>query len=159
MGTLGHIELSIPVIWHYTSEVRQAVDTVMQGHAGPLRQATQMVASELVENALKYGQATPEIQQIRFSLWLNEQEIVIEVTNGVCDRAALAEFEARIATIKQSDDKEELLLSRMQEIFARPTFESQLGLYRIASEGGFQLEYNYNVSALTVRATRKIHGQ
>ena len=95
MGTVGHIELSIPVIWHYTSEVRQAVDSVMQGHAGPLRQATQMVASELVENALKYGQATPEIQQIRFSLWLNEQEIVIEVTNGVCDRAALAEFEAR----------------------------------------------------------------
>jgi hypothetical protein len=159
METLGHIDLSIPVIWQYTNEVRQAVDRVMQAHAGLLRQATQMVASELVENALKYGQATPELQQIRFTLWLTEQEVIIEVTNGVCDRTALAEFEARIATIKQSDNKEELLLTRMQEIIARPTFESQLGLYRIVSEGGFQLEYNYNVSALTVRATRRIDGQ
>lgn len=158
MGAGGHVELSIPVIWHYTNEVRQAVDRIMESYAEPLRQATKMVASELVENAIKYGRRTPELDRIRFILWLSEQDVIIEVINGIGDQAALATLEERLAAINESDNREELLLKRMQEIVDRPAQASQLGLYRIASEGGFHLEYSYNVSVLTVRATRKIYG-
>lgn len=158
MGGCGHVELSIPVIWHYTNEVRQAVDQVMAACAEPLRQATKMVASELVENAIKYGRRTSEIEQIRFILSLSEQDVIIEVINGIDDQAALAILEERVAAIRGSENREELLLKRMQEIVDRPAQASQLGLYRIASEGGFHLDYSFNVSVLTVRATRKIYG-
>ena len=158
MGAGGHVELSIPVIWHYTNEVRQAVDRIMESYAEPLRQATKMVASELVENAIKYGRRTPELDRIRFILWLSEQDVIIEVINGIDDQAALAILEERVAAIRGSENREELLLKRMQEIVDRPAQASQLGLYRIASEGGFHLDYSFNVSVLTVRATRKIYG-
>ena len=158
MAAGGYVELRIPVIWHYTNKVRQAVDKVMATYAESLRQATKMVASELVENAIKYGQLTPESKQIRFLLSLSEQDVIIEVENGIDDRTALAALEARVAAINETENREELLLKRMQEIVDRPAQSSQLGLYRIVSEGGFHLEYSYNVSVLTVRATRKIHG-
>lgn len=156
MGVGGYIELRIPILWHYTNRVRQAVDQAMASYAESLRQATKMVASELVENAIKYGQL--ESKEIRFLLSLSEQTVIIEVENGIDDRAALAALEARVAAINQADNHEELLLKRMQEIVDRPVQASQLGLFRIASEGGFHLEYSYNVSVLKVRATRKIHG-
>lgn len=158
MAMGGQLKMDIPVVRPRTSEVRHAVDQAMAAYAEPLRRAAQMVASELVENAIKYGQHTPELAPIRFVLSLSEQDVTIEVANDIDDRAALAILEARVAAINESADREELLLNRMQEIIDRSTQDSQLGLYRIASEGGFHLEYSYNVSVLTVRATRKIYG-
>lgn len=158
MGAGGYVELRIPIIWHYTNQVRQAVDQAMAAYAESLRQATKMVASELVENAIKYGRLTAESKEIRFLLSLSEQDVIIEVENGIDDQTTLAALEARVAAINKAENREELLLKRMQEIVDRPGQASQLGLFRIASEGGFHLEYSYNVSVLTVRAIRKIHG-
>jgi len=151
------VQLNIPVFWYYTNEVRQAVDRIMQTHPEAVRKATKMVASELVENAIKYGRSTKEIEQVSFLLVLEDKQIIIEVKNGLSDPAELAELSSRIKSIQASANREELLLKRMQEIIDNPAQGSQIGLYRIASEGGFDLDYGCDGSILTVRATREIN--
>lgn len=104
------------------------------------------------------GSTSSKSQDLRLLLSLSEQDVIIEVESGIDAQTTLAALEARAAAINEAANREERLLKRMQEIVDRPFQASQLGLLRIACEGGFYREHSHNVSVLTVRATRKSHG-
>lgn len=151
------VQMQIPVVWHYTSRVRHEVEQVLRDYPFDLRRAAQMVASELVENAIKYGCSVEGMQEASFLLTLTDQAICIEVSSGVSDSSDLEEVVKLIDEISHVKNKENLLIARMQEMLISPDRQGRLGLYRIVSEGKSQLTYEYQAPILTMRAVRALH--
>ncbi len=107
-------------------------------------QAVGMVSSELVENAIKYGDwEHPDQSLFRFSFCLSNGEIVIHVSNPVAaDAKAPKELLNTVAWINQFSSPAEAYMARMQEIAEQPKDSevSCMGLVRVAYEGGFELD-------------------
>jgi hypothetical protein len=146
------LQIEIPVVWHYVKKVADAVAQALNDYPENVRYVSVMVASELVENAIKYGRRVPSLIDAQFSLQFGPQAIEIEVANGVLNEESVAMAQATIQLISSTEDKEELYLNRMREIMINPKVKGQLGLYRIAHEGQFQLSCTYVDQILTVRA-------
>jgi hypothetical protein len=68
----------------------------------------------------------------------------------------VGELRARIDEIARSADKEALYMQRVTQVLSRPGASGNLGLYRIALEGGFALDCSYEDGIVTVSATREI---
>lgn len=150
------ISLSIPILWEYVREVRRMVRDALAGRDEGLRSAATMVASELVENAIKYGESVHGAPDVTFSLTVGTDCLTIEVTNGVASTTALDDVREALDQIGQAGDREALYVSRLERLLARPSQQGKLGLYRVGFEGGFDLRYTYVQSVLTVTATRGI---
>ena len=148
------IHLDIPVSWQFVRSVKKMVEESLAEVAEPVRYAAGMVASELVGNAIKYGEATAAAPYATLRLEVTEHCIVIVVANGVKSPERAQQVQRRIEQMTQSQDKEGFYLNRLQELLSGSTHGSQLGLYRIGYEGEFELSYTFAEQVLTVRATR-----
>ena len=115
-----------------------------------------MVASELVENAMKYGKSLPHIAVPVFCLSRANNNLLIEVANGATSMNSVNELRERIELIAKSPNREELYLSRLCEIMENRHQFGQLGLYRIGYEGGFTLTFDYSNEILSVTAMRGV---
>ncbi len=112
-------------------------------------------ASELCENAIKYGTAVPGMEEIQFELRLTGQQITIQVSNGIPANDDLAELKAIISAIKRTSDPAKLYNDRLQALMESPNRrKTQLGLYRIVHEAGFKLDYTYHNRILCMIASR-----
>lgn len=150
------IDVTIQPIWHLVRSIRQRVDEALEGYAPALRVAAVMTASELVENAIKYGDGAAPQAGVRFSLGVGSNLLRLQVVNASMNRVRVGELLARIHEIERSADKEALYLRRVAQILSRPGASGNLGLYRIALEGGFALGCSYEQGIVTVSATREI---
>jgi hypothetical protein len=150
------IDETIAPVWRMARSLRMRVHDALSGHAPELRVAAAMAASELVENAIKYGDAAAAFADIRFSLWVGSGSVRIQVVNAAANRAGVDELRARIEEIERSTDKEALYLQRVIQALGCPRDSGNLGLYRIALEGGFSLECGYAEGVVTVSATRSL---
>jgi hypothetical protein len=119
-----------------------------------LRSAAVMVTSELVENAVKYGEEVPAARQITVALETGQSAIVIQVTNGSADLRAVDALARRVDEIMSAPDKSVLYLARLEELLSEPTETGKLGLYRIAFEGQFDIQFSYANQVVTMTATR-----
>lgn len=144
-------------IWQRVREVRRRVGEIARDLAPEVRDAAVMVAAELVENAIKYGESTPGCEDIEVHVRIETERVVIEVHNGVSNPATTAELSERIRQISESDDREALYVGRLTEMLSEPGQSSKLGLYRMGFEGKFTLEYQVDDQVLKVRATRVLH--
>jgi hypothetical protein len=156
MENKNSIKVLINPTWNVISEIRKKTADLLKDYDQSLLDATMMVASELMENAVKYGQAVPSESMIEFQLSVNGR-ITIKVTNGLTSEKDLLTVKIHIDKIKTSGDPGLLYTERLKELLENPKQGiSQLGLYRIAYEGEFKLDYSYNDKLLTIIAQRDI---
>lgn len=146
----------IPVAWHHIREARTLVQEALTQHARALREAAGMTLSELLENALKYGEAVQGMPGASYTLVVEDEYVEIHVSNGLNSQQSLAELKRRIDAIAAADDKQALYIERLEEIMNNPSAGGQLGLFRIACEGGFDLSYRFEPPILTVTARRPL---
>jgi hypothetical protein len=151
------ITLSITPTWSILKEVQEKTEQFMKNKnaKGEYIDATVMCASELVENAIKYGSSISDQNLITFELSTGDGRICIKVTNGIKDEKDVRNVKIHIDRLKKTKDPGLLYTERLRELMDNPKpGASQLGLYRIAYEGEFRLDYQYQNRVLKVKAER-----
>lgn len=153
------ISLSITPTWSILKDVKEKTASYMhsKGYAEDVIDATIMCASELIENAIKYGSERPDGTTISFDLKTDSKTIIISVSNGVrTDEDRKNVFE-HIEKLRNNTDPAKLYTDRLMELMNNPRPGiSQLGLYRIAYEGEFSLDCSFANNTLTILAKRKL---
>ncbi|MBL9007164.1 MAG: hypothetical protein JNJ46_23105 [Myxococcales bacterium] len=148
------IKMDIPVAWQFVKNVKLMVEETLRSYPDNIRYSAGMVASELVGNAIKYGDRTESAPQAKFEISVTDSHVVIEVSNGVRSVDHLEQVTKRIDELAGSTNKEEFYLRRLQELLSGVSQGSQLGIYRIGYEGEFDLSYTFVNQILTIKATR-----
>lgn len=122
-----------------------------------VRESIMMVITELIENAVKYGAAIPGKEGVEFKFSIDKNKITATISNGIISEKDIIPVKNHIDKIKASDNPMELYTNRLKELLKNPVEGvSQLGLYRIAYEGQFSLDYKIENNILTIIATREI---
>jgi len=153
-----HLQLSFAPQWPHVREIRERVGAVLESCPAQLRSAAVMTSSELVENAVKYGESVPAAQAVTFLLEATAARLSIRVANGSTNAAGVAELQRRVQEMHGAKDKEALYLARLEEILVNPEESDRLGIYRIGFEGGFDLQLDYQNEVVTITATRDSNG-
>ena len=151
------VALEIPHLWKFVSHARAEVGRALSNFTPSVRAATVMTASELIENAMKYGEEVPNLLTIPVRLHADADRITIEVANGAFTRDRVDKLEERLDEIARSTNREELYMNRIRTLLENPTEKGGLGLYRIGFEGGFDLTCTFIDSIVTVTAVRGVH--
>lgn len=154
--TAKNIQINIPIAWEYVRSVRQQVAVALADAAEELRSAAVMAASELVENAIKYGAAVSTLPWAQFRFEAKSEYVQIQVSNGLLDATSLGRLDRMFKQLQDPAACEQLYMARLQELVNDPVQPNRLGLYRIAYEGKFTLHYTYAEQVLTVTARRHI---
>lgn len=156
-----HVKISIVIkpTWSLVKEVQTKTEKFMNDKkmSPEIIDSVIMCSTELIENAVKYGSEKPDGGSIDFDLRADKDIVEIIVSNGYQYEKDLKNVVEHIEKIKKSDDPAALYIARLQELLENPKPGiSQLGLYRIAYEGGFSLDCQHTNMALTIIAQRKI---
>jgi hypothetical protein len=153
------IRFTITPTWNFIKDVQIQVEEFLKSKKknSDIIEATIMCATELIENAVKYGTEKPDGSSIDFDLSATEETVCITVKNGYHDVRDFQNVAENIDKINASDDHAALYVERLQELLDNPKpGVSQLGLYRIAYEGEFKLDYAHKDGILAIIAERKI---
>jgi hypothetical protein len=148
--------LTIQPVWHIARQLRQQLAELLASHSPDLRSSATMTGSELVENAIKYGESVPAARDIHFSLWEADGVLYLQTVNGCTDEASIHDLMGRVREIATAPDPAALYVARVQALLEHPSECGKLGVYRIAMEGRFALQCEYQQSVVTVTATRNI---
>jgi hypothetical protein len=154
----AELKLTFLPVWLNVRKIRHEVGNLLESCSPDLRSSAMMTASELVENAIKYGGGVPASENVSFHLEASDEGIRIEVVNGSTNKQGVSELERLIREIMTIEDKQALYISRLSELVAHPGESGKLGIYRIGFEGGFDLQLDYTDQVVTVTATRKSDG-
>lgn len=152
---LAFVNASLPHTWDHIRKIRKSVGEALKNSDPSLRMAAMMVTSELVENAVKYGEEVAAAPHINVALTVQRDQLVISVSNGSADLSGIKELQRRVEEIVHAPDKSTLYMARLEELLAEPTETGKLGLYRIAFEGQFDMHFQYVEQVVTITATRK----
>jgi hypothetical protein len=119
------------------------------------RDAVTLAACELAENAAKYGVASPDPRAGTLSVDSQRNVIRVSVTNAVASREDALRVTALVTRIAASPSVADLYRERLQQLFADSSApRTQLGLLRLAFEGGFRLSASFQAPLLQVVAER-----
>ena len=154
----AHLELTFQPMWPNVRKIRQQVGATLESCRPELRSAAMMTASELVENAIKYGESVPAALSVNLSLEVTVGQLSIRVVNGSTNAPGVAELERRVRDLAAAPNKQALYLARLEELLAHADDSGKLGIYRIGFEGGFDLSLDYRNDVVTVTATRNADG-
>ncbi len=152
------ISLSIAPTWSILKEIQQMTeDLLKKKNAGAETiDAAIMCATELVENAIKYGSSNAGQSNIIFDLMVKDA-IYITVSNGVKEEKDIQNVKFHIEKIQKTNDPAKLYTDRLMQLMENEKpGESQLGLYRIAYEGEFKLDCTCQNAIITIRAEKNI---
>ena len=153
-----NISLSITPTWSILKDVQEKTEQFMKkkNTKSDTIEAAIMCASELVENAIKYGSSNTGESNITFDLSTIDDKVCIKVSNGIKDENDALNVKTHIDRLKKTGDPGKLYTERLMQLMDNPKpGVSQLGLYRIAYEGEFKLDYTYHNRILIVIAERK----
>jgi len=159
MTSSNSVNITIHPTWNIIKEIQEKTSKFIEGLnlSKDFSDSTVMCATELIENAIKYGSEKPGGGNIEFNLNTDGKKIVIMISNGVRSEDEIRVCVMHIEKIKNSKDPSALYTERLKELMKNPKpGVSQLGLYRIAYEGKFRLDYTYRDRVLTITACRKI---
>jgi len=160
-----HLELTLAPQWDRVSSVR---DTVVSGARAVGMSDDDaynigLVASELVENAIKYGTfGTDDAVQVVVRVVNGLTRVV--VTNPIDPNSDHAQrLRGALSAVSGSSSARDAYLSRMSELLEEPavsgvraTSESGLGILRVAHEGGCSLHVRFpNGNAVEVTAAKR----
>jgi hypothetical protein len=148
--------LRLPLSWGFIARVRSTVAEALSDQTADLRDAAVMVASELAENVIKYGEPLGDEECGFVSLVSTRDSVLLRTTNGVSSPERAAFVARQIEEIATSEDVGALYEQRMLSLLSSSEPDSQLGLLRIAYEGNFRLSCSYQAPRLTICAERKL---
>lgn len=149
----------IPIAWGHIREARKLVQDALAEHDAELRDAAAMTMSELIENAVKYGEPVEGMPGARFTMSIGDESVEIRVQNGSQDSASLAALQRTVDAIAGAvgqEAREALYVARLQQLLEDTGSGGQLGLYRIGFEGQFDLACTREGDVVTVTATRRL---
>jgi hypothetical protein len=150
------LAMPLRTMWSEVQEVRERVETLLADLPTEVRAATVMTASELVENAIKYGESVPAAPHASVALDYDGQRVEVIVKNGVASPESVEALRAHVARLAAATDRTALYIQRLQELMMSGGGSTQLGIYRIGCEGNFDVECEYANQVVTVRATRQV---
>ena len=144
--------------WDLIEKVEQNTQELFKVTDKSLKEATIMVATELLENAVKYGRSHPGIDGIQFHFIADDDFIRISVSNAVLEDHHKNDLIETIDEVNKCENPEILYMNRLKELLeSRVKGVSRLGLYRIAYEGQFNLSYKLENDLLTVIAEKHLN--
>lgn len=150
-------DLRIPPEWDAVKASWDPCRRMLEGAGlgGDEAYALAMVAQELLENAVKYGEHRLG-DGIRLGIRVAPDEVIVEVQNRVGpDEEHLRRFDQAIQWIRGFQDPFEAYVERMKTVSKLPYANAQsgLGLTRIAYEGRCLLDFYVDTaSTLAVSA-------
>jgi hypothetical protein len=141
---------------HAVSEAMRFAEIAASYCDTTCREAIVLAASELAENIVKYGVPHQDPRAGTLSVAVRANVVRISATNAVVsadDAERVVDIIGRIGA--SSLGATELYRERMGELFANPAApRAQLGLLRLAYEGGFRLSASFNAPLLEIVAER-----
>jgi hypothetical protein len=153
---INRIQIEITPVWSLIPEVKEKIRNIMSGMNSNKIDFTMIVVSELLENAIKYGEMNTRIANISIIFELDQQMVLMSIKNGIGEYQNLDSFLNTMSKIKTTVNKKSLYLERLQEIMRDPSLPgSKLGLYRIVSESEFDLDFHIDEYGLEMLATKK----
>jgi hypothetical protein len=147
---------NLPHHWSCVREIRTEVTQALGAYPSGVRYAAMMTASELLENAVKYGDAVHAAPQIQFAMSANSRLIEIVVASGSRKKEQVQELERHVNEITGAQDRAATYFGRLRELVTQPSQSGKLGIYRIVFEGEFDLDVLYADDVVTVRAKRVV---
>jgi hypothetical protein len=118
------------------------------------RQAATMAVSEFAENLVKYSAADSSTGAGTIGIGVVDDKLRVRAVNAVCSAADARRVQETVARISSSNVKE-LYRTRLAELFKNPGLaRAQLGLLRVAFEGGFRLSCVFEPPRLMIVAER-----
>jgi hypothetical protein len=151
-----HIKTATIPDWSEIGRIRKHVALALSELRESIRDAAVMVVSELVENAIKYGESVPSAPGIEVSVVRGHTWVSVTVASGTRDEEAAGRLRGYTEALAASHDKLELYLARVQSLANSPEPHSRLGLYRIGVEGAFDLRCSQENGVLRMTATRSL---
>jgi hypothetical protein len=149
--------LEIDPIWGIVVDVKEKIRDVFNNLDPDVVESLQIVGSELLENAIKYGVAHKNQKRVTFELMKGVDEVSIVVKNGVASDEIAKDLIQFLDQLIHSENKKDLYLQRLKEIFENPLAgTSRLGLYRILCDTEFDLSYSYMDHCMTIVAKKKL---
>ncbi|HTV23792.1 MAG TPA: hypothetical protein VMG12_34115 [Polyangiaceae bacterium] len=142
--------------WSEIGKIRDQVALSLGGLRQSLRDAAVMVVSELVENAIKYGESIPNAPGIEVSVVRERTRLSVTVASGTKDDEAARRLQNYTEALAASQDKLGMYVARVQSLADTPEPHSRLGLYRIGLEGAFDLKCTHEDGVLRMTATRAL---
>ncbi|MDY6933874.1 MAG: PilZ domain-containing protein [Spirochaetota bacterium] len=151
------IKVFIEPTWNIVLNVNDRIEEILPDASVEIIDSVRMVSTELVENAVKYGETVPNLSGIEFEIRIEDDTLTVKVKNGVLTDRNVQNLKYSIEKIMNSEDRFTLYTNRLIELMeSSKVSESQLGLYRMAYEAHCDLNYSYDKSILTVSAQIKI---
>jgi hypothetical protein len=153
------LTFSIEPVWSRMRSIIDEIEKTLKEKNIAIADSAVTVASELMENAVKYGEANNKEQndEIDFDMDIQDKKIRITVSNYAVNEENINNVVKHIDEISKSNDPAELYTRRLQELMEQTVkSNTQLGLYRIAYEGEFSLSYSLANNRLTIIAERKL---
>ncbi len=151
------LELPIEPQWQNVDLLRLAILNCLHAVFGDpeLSESVGIVASELLENAIKYGEWSHGPQRfLLLSARGMGTDVVVDVASPVrAGSPHLANVEATIGWIQKFPTAREAYVARMRMIAEQPDGGSRMGLVRIAYEGPCEIVATYDAGMLHVHAT------
>jgi hypothetical protein len=122
------------------------------------REAVTLAVCELGENLIKYSASADELDAGTIGVSIDGDRVRVRAVNHVSSTEDAQRVTEIVAQITESDIKE-LYRARLQALFENPSLpRAQLGLLRMAFEGGFQLSCSVAGPELQIIAERACSG-
>ncbi len=150
------LKYSLAPDWSEVIRIRREIGGLLRELPLDLRHATAMTGTELLENAIKYGQSGPAAHAIEFSVRVAPDCLRVEVVSHAADPAGVARLVQRVSELSNAEDRTSYCIERLEASVRPPVTRGDRGLYRIGSEGGFDLECSVTDGVVTVVAIRRI---
>ena len=134
-----YFKFSARPMWDIVSDIRKQIKSLVakKSFTQEIIENMETAAMELFENAIKYGVSTQDAIDVILDISCDESnELRISVSNGIESHESIQGFLEFINKGK-----------------------SQLGLFRIAYETGFTIDYEISGKKLIVKATKKIEDE
>jgi hypothetical protein len=127
---------------------------------GACREAVTLAATELAENLLKYCERTRGTFAGTLGILLDDKQVCIKSQNAVLADGDAEHVVALVSRIRATPGgARHLYRERLRELFEAPQLpRAQLGLLRLAYEGGFELKATFERPMLEVAAIRPAQG-
>ncbi len=151
MGSIYLRRIKVTPEWPMVREIRNQILKLGILKNKKIAMATAIAASELLENAIKYGK--PEIEIV---CEMDSGVLTVSASNEIDKKADLENLKNHINNIKSADDPFDLYVAMLEQVMEQQKNKSLLGLYRIAGEAKFMLDYVESDSRITVFARRRV---
>jgi hypothetical protein len=153
------LEYNLSADWNEVDKLREKLESELTLDNPDLEYEIKMAASELVENAVKYSERLlEEDYSIFVRVLITGRKVQVSVTDRIDFTRELNPLLLKIKSLKKKRNAKRLYIERLKELKTSHNHPegTQLGIYRVAYEGGFNLDYKIRKDNLTIIAEKKL---